>query len=155
MAVDRMDRKMNLVTKLADFGMVVLIWMTQLIVYPGFTFYSEQDLISWHSQYTYALIFIVGPLMLVQGLSHGYQLLRRWTFKQGIIVLLLLVVWVITFGFAVPMHNEIAQGNEPLLYAQKLVELNRYRTIVWTLVFLLSLLWIKDPMRKEQIKKAI
>lgn len=139
---------MNQVVKLADTGMLVLIWMTQLIVYPSFTYYAEKDLINWHEQYTFSLMFIVGPLMLFQGIGHTYQLLQSWQMKQGIIIGLLVIVWILTFGYAVPLHNEIASGNEPLVQAQKLLDLNMYRTIIWTLVFTLSVVWITDKHKK-------
>ena len=139
---------MNQVVKLADTGMLVLIWMTQLIVYPGFTYYAENDLIKWHEQYTVSLMFIVGPLMLFQGIGHTYQFLNRWHWKQGIIIGLLIIVWVLTFGYAVPLHNEIAKGNEPLEQAQKLLDLNYYRTIIWTLVFMLNVAWNTNKQKR-------
>ena len=49
-----------------DFGLVVLIWMIQLIVYPSFLHYTTTNLIKWHRKYTPLIGYIVGPLMLLQ-----------------------------------------------------------------------------------------
>ncbi len=130
---------MNL-TLLVDFGMVILIWMTQLIVYPGFSFYSAEELNDWHKRYTVMISVIVIPLMTTQLLLHAYDL---W-FDQNIIglisALLIVLLWIITFGKAVPLHNQIARNKEALASAKKLVSINWYRTILWNVVFGLSLL---------------
>ncbi len=130
---------MNL-TLLVDFGMVILIWMTQLIVYPGFSFYSAEELNGWHKRYTVMISVIVIPLMTTQLLLHAYDL---W-FDQNIISLisafLIVLLWIITFGKAVPLHNQIARNKEVLASAKKLVSINWYRTILWNVVFGLSLL---------------
>ncbi len=51
---------------LLDFGLVVLIWIIQRIVYPGFLHYSTENLVVWHRQYTSRFSAIVIPLMLAQ-----------------------------------------------------------------------------------------
>ena len=51
---------------LADFGLLVLIWMVQLVVYPGFKYYQRERLLEWHARYTSRISYIVGPLMLGQ-----------------------------------------------------------------------------------------
>ena len=54
------------ITLLVDIGLVVLIWMVQLIVYPSFTFYSKENLVNWHQKYTARIAVIVIPLMFLQ-----------------------------------------------------------------------------------------
>ena len=51
---------------LLDFGLCILIWMVQLIVYPSFLFFSDNNLFTWHKTYTKAIALIVMPLMLGQ-----------------------------------------------------------------------------------------
>ncbi|MFT6745260.1 MAG: hypothetical protein ACJAR8_001821, partial [Bacteroidia bacterium] len=51
---------------IVDFGLVVLIWMVQLIVYPSFLFYKDTELITWHTKYTPRITKIVAPLMFAQ-----------------------------------------------------------------------------------------
>jgi DMSO reductase anchor subunit len=125
---------------IVDFGLVVLIWMTQLIVYPGFTYYSDSDLLHWHTDYTTAITLIVGPLMLAQGVLHAFAFIRTRHWTNGLSISLLLLVWIHTFAFAVPLHAELVTSTTPLQTAAELVAINWYRTILWTLVFVLSLL---------------
>ena len=118
-----------------DFGLVVLIWMTQLVVYPSFTYFSESDLFSWHSRYTTAISLIVMPLMLIQVGVHGWMLLHQFTWIGLVMAILIGMAWVNTFFFAVPLHNQIAAQEDVIGAAHSLVKVNWFRTVVWTLVF--------------------
>ncbi|MEM9895807.1 MAG: hypothetical protein AAF789_05515 [Bacteroidota bacterium] len=124
--------------KIVDFGLVILIWMTQLVVYPSFTYFQSEDLIAWHSKYTTAISVIVMPLMLTQVALHGYFLLTDYHLLRLIAATLIGLVWINTFFFAVPLHNQIGASINVQEAAQSLVKVNWYRTILWTLVFLLS-----------------
>ena len=131
---------------LVDFGLVVLIWMVQLVVYPGLTYYSESDLISWHSEYTAAISIIVMPLMVAQAGIHGRQLFSDFS-RMGVAATVLIgSAWVNTFFFAVPLHHQIAARQNALEAAQELVSVNWYRTVLWSVVFLLS---VRDYLRNS------
>lgn len=124
--------------KIVDFGLVVLIWMTQLIVYPSFTYFSESDLSIWHSKYTSAISIIVMPLMIAQVILYAQAILIEFSWIKLIAVFLIVLVWANTFLFAVPLHGKITQGKEIASAAEKLVSVNWYRTIFWSIVFLLN-----------------
>ncbi|MFT7231252.1 MAG: hypothetical protein ACI8TA_000458 [Cyclobacteriaceae bacterium] len=125
---------------IVDFGLVILIWMTQLIIYPSFKYYDELQLVNWHQKYTVAISFIVMPLMLMQVALHGYQLYTAFNWLTVLAVLLIILTWLNTFAVAVPLHNQITTNTNPLTAAEKLVNINWYRTIMWSLVFLIGLI---------------
>lgn len=131
---------------LIDFGLVVLIWMTQLVVYPSFTYYSADDLVAWHSGYTIAIAIVVMPLMLGQLVVHGYDTIQGFSMLRVCAMALIVLVWVHTFFFAVPLHNQIGSGNDVIAAAEKLVHINWYRTVLWTLIFATS---IYDYIKNE------
>ncbi|MEQ8881782.1 MAG: hypothetical protein RLQ12_19205 [Cyclobacteriaceae bacterium] len=131
---------MEILMLLVDFGMVILIWMTQLIVYPGFGFYSEKELVDWHKRYTATISVIVIPLMSAQLLIHAYDLWVNQSMISIINAIIIALLWAITFGEAVPLHNQITRQEESLKAARTLVHLNWYRTILWNVVFGLSLI---------------
>lgn len=125
----------SLVRILFDFGLVILIWIVQLMIYPSFQYYSENELLKWHEKYTVAISFIVIPLMFGQLITASLQVIgERNLFTIGSLILIALV-WLSTFTQFVPIHNSIASGiaNENLL--QELVTKNWIRTILWTLIF--------------------
>lgn len=129
-----------------DFGLVILIWMTQLVVYPSFTYYEESDLMQWHQRYTVAVSIIVMPLMLGQVLVHGVNLYQSFSFIGILTVSFIACAWINTFFFAVPLHNKIGSGEEVLKNAARLVQINWYRTGLWSAVFLMDLIsYAKNP----------
>ena len=129
---------------LFDFGLLVLIWLVQLVIYPSFQYYSKKELVEWHQRYTIQVTYVVLPLML------GQLIIAILQFKNvnsapmaqytELSLLLILALWLSTFLQFVPMHNKISNGdfNEELLL--KLVRKNWIRTILWTLLFCSS--WI-------------
>ncbi|MEM6643379.1 MAG: hypothetical protein AAF616_10395 [Bacteroidota bacterium] len=125
---------------IVDFGLVILIWITQLIVYPSFTYYSEEQLIQWHPRYTTAISIIVMPLMLGQVGIHGWFLWNSFSWSGLATAILIGLAWANTFFFAVPLHNQIAAKQEVLEAASGLVRVNWYRTVLWSLVFLIGAL---------------
>ena len=69
--------------RLASFGLVVLIWLVQVIIYPAFADIAPQRFTRWHAGYTRALTWIVMPLMLGQVALLGWLLdarPSRWGF---------------------------------------------------------------------------
>ena len=119
-----------------DFGLLVLIWMVQVIIYPGFTYYNSTDLLKWHSSYTKRISYVVIPLMLGQlilGLSEAYCCPSIYTLG---ILFLILAVWVLTFRIFVPMHQKIAEGHADSTFLHSLISKNWLRTFLWTLIFI-------------------
>ena len=124
---------------IVDFGLVILIWMVQLIVYPSFLYYDAKALITWHTRYTPRITSVVAPLMLAQlGLSM-YGLYQGITLSAIIYALLVTSMWLMTFRIFIPLHEKIQRGFATTEVLQKLVRINWYRTAVWTALFLISL----------------
>ncbi|SHH68424.1 hypothetical protein [Winogradskyella jejuensis] len=132
---------LELVRLLVDAGFLVLIWAVQLVIYPSFAYYSQSNLLLWHRSYTKRVTIIVLPLMfsqLILGIIHLYQV-QNWysILSLGIIVTL----WLLTFLIFVPLHQSIDK-NKPVTNAcKKLVNYNWYRTFLWTILFLTSMLY--------------
>ena len=123
---------------LFDFGLVVLIWIIQCIVYPSFRYYPTKDLITWHKIYTARFSVIVIPLMLGQFGIALYQTILLPSLYTVISIILIICIWLATFLQFVPIHNTISKGivNEKLLLS--LVHKNWVRTVLWTLLFIYS-----------------
>ena len=121
-----------------DVGLLVLIWMIQLIVYPSFLFYTAKELIAWHKMYTKAIALIVIPLMLGQlGITIYQVFLEQNTYTSTSIVLVVFL-WGITLLKFAPMHQQISEGNTHIQLLKKLVQNNWIRTIIWTILCVMS-----------------
>ena len=129
----------NFARSMVDFGLVVLIWIVQLIVYPGFHVINPVSFNNWHRKYMVLITFVVAPLMFAQLFLTG---IRLWT-NPGILsaagMVFVVLVWLHTFFKAVPLHNALTRdGNQPQI-VDTLVKANWFRTITWSLIWVLSL----------------
>ena len=128
-----------------DFGLVVLIWLVQLIIYPGFKYCDIELFRDWHSQYSMLISIVVIPLMLTQVALVSTQLIKGPHWAIALAALLVGLVWVSTFFQAVPIHN-LLQGSSQLTqaelqhHASRLISVNWVRTILWSCIFALGLI---------------
>ncbi|MEZ4888914.1 MAG: hypothetical protein R3E32_29580 [Chitinophagales bacterium] len=128
-----------------DFGLLVLIWIVQLVIYPSFRHYSKKNLIGWHIRYTTQFTYIVLPLMLGQLIISIFQfkVIDSQPMAQYVELSLLLIIslWISTFLQFVPIHNKIANGNFDDELLLRLIKKNWIRTILWTFLFCFSLIY--------------
>lgn len=129
---------LQLVLTILDFGLLILAWLVQAIIYPSFQYINRESLPKWHANYQTLISFFVLPLMLAQlGLSvwlavniSGYLTILHSC--------LLLLIWISTFFQAVPVHQNIEKQIEVEANLSNLVKVNTPRTILWTITFLIS-----------------
>ena len=125
---------------LIDTGFLILIWAVQLVIYPSFKFYNNSNLFVWHKHYTVRVTFIVLPLMCSQLFISLYQfwILQNWYTIANVIIIVIL--WLLTFLIFVPLHQSIDKEKPVENVCEKLVSKNWLRTVLWTGLFLLSLI---------------
>lgn len=129
-----------LLTLLSDFGLVVLIWIVQLIIYPSFHMLREDDFGVWHKKYMRLISYLAVPLMLVQVMLHAMGLYEAATVLRIAAAVCVAGAWGGTFTLSVPCHNALAAGGKSHTVIQRLVRTNWLRTGCWSLAFLLSLM---------------
>lgn len=132
---------------LFHFGLVVLIWLVQLVIYPSLRYADPQTFQVWHRRYTDRVSFVVVPLMIGQlGLATlrvGLQWNAPETMQLPAILVLTIIVgcWAATFLVSVPIHTELQErGWVPALIDQLIVT-NWIRTGLWNAVFLIDFLY--------------
>lgn len=113
--------------------------MVQRIVYPSFGYNNREELLQWHKRYTGLVTWIVLPLMLGQLLLGSIAVIIAFEPIALVKLLLIVMTWVLTFAVFVPLHNALETATDQQTIVQKLVRKNWSRTILWTLLFGLSL----------------
>ena len=125
---------------LVDFGLLVLIWLVQLIIYPSFLVMRSELLVQWHQSYVQLMARIVGPLMIAQLALVLMQTLRSASPASVISLILVLTCWASSFLMSIPCHRRIAEGDTGQANLKLLVRTNWPRSILWTAVFMLGFL---------------
>jgi hypothetical protein len=113
-----------------------LVWVIQLLVYPGFAAMVGPDWETVHARHTRLMgLLVTGPWAL-QGLTCAVLLVWR---PPGVPLVAALAAGVcgavtvaVTVGSSVPCHQRLARGWDPAVHA-RLVRTNWWRTAAWTL----------------------
>ena len=127
---------------LVDFGLVVLIWIVQLAIYPSFSYFTREGLKQWHKKYTLQITFVVLPLMNVQLVLAIIHLARAQDWFTITSMLIVTGLWLLTFGLFVPMHGKIDREQYSAKTLDQLVQKNWYRTALWSVLVVLDVVYL-------------
>ena len=123
---------------LVDFGMVILLWLVQLVIYPSFLRVDPKQLVTWHSSYTFRVSFIIAPMLLAQFTLWILTAFQEPTAFSVFGCILVSICWILTFTVSVPLHDKISRGEGTRDTLQALVNTNWYRTLGWNALFVLG-----------------
>jgi hypothetical protein len=115
-----------------SWGLMVLIWLVQVIIYPGFHRIPSGSFTDYHRWYVNRVSLIVSPLMISELTMTTWWLLDTLSTVSAISAGLVLLVWISTFLLQVPIHRRLKFGKEENLI-RRLVATNWIRTIAWSL----------------------
>lgn len=130
----------ELIRLLLDFGLMILIWVLQLVIYPSLCYYKNEDLGRWHKIYTGRIGLIVGPLMIAQLLVAFWQLWKQPNFYTLGSMLVIGIIWAMTFLIFVPLHNSSSPDRSCEKITRSLEVKNWWRTFLWSFLFIGSLI---------------
>jgi hypothetical protein len=112
-----------------------LIWIVQLVHYPGFLRIPPEAYANYQQFHMKAISFIVAPSMVIELLLTlaGFAMSDLGTsYLYWVAVVCLGVVWAVTFFVSVPMHDSLASGYNAE-GIQRLINTNWWRTVGWSL----------------------
>ena len=116
-----------------SWGLLVLIWLVQLILYPAFLRIPERQFTAYHRWYAMRITLIVLPLMIGEIiLLMGWWWMGTDRSAAYLATLAVIVVWLSTFRLQVPIHRRLQHGKDDTLI-HRLVWTNWIRTAAWTL----------------------
>ena len=113
-----------------------LIWFVQIVHYPIFRKVPASHFGAYHAAHTFTTGQVVGPPMLIELGIAGCLALQpvpanlRWAGYAAYACVIL--VWAITFGIAVPLHNRLTAAGYGEAAINGLVAANWARTVAWT-----------------------
>ncbi|WZP00164.1 hypothetical protein EP7_001783 [Isosphaeraceae bacterium EP7] len=122
-------------TRIVSFGLVVLIWLVQLVIYPAFGEIERDRFLRWHAGYTRSVTWVVAPLMFGQVFLLGWLLVVRPSPPAIVAAALVAIAWVSTFALAVPAHGRLGATGQDETEIRRLIANNWIRTVSWTLAF--------------------
>ncbi len=124
---------LQLVGLFVSWGLVVLIWIIQLVHYPSFRFIDSTKFTDFHRHHTRSITVIVMPLMLAELIISfllGYQ--NGFRFLETTVLIMVIGIWLSTFLIQIPLHDRLSTGDNSKVVT-KLVNTNWIRTFLWTI----------------------
>lgn len=118
-------------------GLVVLIWLIQLLHYPSFHFFDPRSFSTAMAFHQARISLVVVPLML------GELALTSWVTYQSpsssnlAIFACVAGVWISTFVLQVPLHHQLVAYTPETI--NRLVLTNWIRTALWTIKLVIVL----------------
>lgn len=119
----------------ATWALVGLIWFVQVVHYPLLAYVGEHEFLTYEHLHTRRTGWVVGPLMPLEGATGTLLVINpadgvdQWLSVTGL--LLVAVLWVVTWLVQVPLHRSLSQRHNAILL-RKLVRTNWIRTALWT-----------------------
>ncbi len=113
-----------------------LIWFVQIVHYPIFRKVPASHFAAYHAAHTLTTGQVVALPMLVELGIGGWLALQpvpatlRWVHYAAYACVIL--IWAVTFGVAVPLHNRLTAAGYGEATINGLVAANWVRTIAWT-----------------------
>lgn len=143
MATDFLDAQTTLALRLMlDTAALVLIWLVQLVIYPAFLHFRNEDFKRWHLIYTRRVTYVVMPVMLGQLGLYGWLFFTNGSWDVVLNSVLILLTWAITFVRAVPLHGALDVEVDHLPLSARLLTVNWWRTGLWTIVWAVTLCFL-------------
>lgn len=117
----------------STFAMTGIIWLVQLVQYPGFRRVGADEFAEFHRHHCTAIGFVVGPLMVVELLTAlilagAGEPLWFWRGMLGVLI----VIWISTALWQGPLHGRLSREGARPEVIRALVRGNWLRTILWT-----------------------
>ena len=116
-----------------SWGLFILIWLVQIIIYPGFHRIPTANFVAYHRWYAFRISVVVLPLMIAEIIFLGAW---WWTGAAKtfpyVATLAVAVVWLSTFKLQVPIHRRLQHGKDRALI-RRLVASNWIRTAAWSI----------------------
>ena len=110
---------------------MILIWLVQVIIYPGFLSVPTSGFIVYHRWYVKRISFIVLPLMISEAVMTVWWLSVDHEPAAVLSAVFIAVVWLSTFTLQVPIHIRLGFGKDDALI-RRLVATNWIRTVGWS-----------------------
>lgn len=123
------------ISTVATWGMVGVIWMVQVVHYPMMSEYSAIAPVRAAADHQRRITPVVGPLMAAEGVTAVILLVDRpatmGALPAWIAAALLGLALLSTIALQVPLHSRLAEGHDEKV-ALRLITTNWLRTAAWT-----------------------
>jgi hypothetical protein len=107
-----------------------IIWLVQCLLYPGFLYLDKMTFPQAMIHHQKKISLVIVPLMLSELIIASWPIFTKFSASQVFILILVLLIWFITFTVQVPLHQKLLNEGFNEARIRKLVRTNWGRTIL-------------------------
>jgi hypothetical protein len=120
--------------------MTGVIWLVQVVNYPLYKYLDEEKFKDYQTDHIARITPVVGPIMIIELFTSlslisfiPFEMIQaKMLYPLLINFVLVVLIWLATVSYSVPIHQNLKEGWDEKLYT-KLLATNWTRTIAWTL----------------------
>jgi hypothetical protein len=129
-----------------SWGLFVLVWLVQTIIYPGLARIPSNDFANYHAWYVTRITIVVFPLMIFEIIiAIAWFFLQDDLFYPIVAIVLVMIVWCSTITFQIPIHKSLQAGKDKSKI-RRLVATNWMRTIAWSLKAFIAVVFAAESL---------
>ena len=121
-----------------DFGMLLVIWIVQIIIYPSLSIIEDSGFSDWHRRYCSKIGFFVLPLMTAQFLESSGAVFFVGSILDWCKFVTVILALLVTFAISAPCHRKLTKLGRNHAVLDRLSATNWFRTVLWSSAFILS-----------------
>jgi succinate dehydrogenase/fumarate reductase cytochrome b subunit len=122
--------------KISNLLMIGISILVQFIIYPSFKNPDFKNFNKFHKSYSNKMFYLISPIMLSELFSSAILVYENLDESYLISFCLLILIWVLTFMFIVPIHNSLSKKHNEKMVG-KMIKMNGLRTLFWSLKYLI------------------
>ena len=129
-----------------SWGLLILIWLVQIIIYPGLARIPSDDFVKYHAWYVARITMVVLPLMICEIIiAIAWFFLQDNLFYPIVAGGLIIIVWCSTFTLQVPIHESLKAGKDKSKI-RRLVATNWIRTVAWSIKAVIVMVFAAESL---------
>lgn len=130
----------DLVKVLINAALFGQAWLIQVVVFPGFLYYSEENWKVWQRHLAMRMTIVMIPLMLAQIITYTSTLITGITTSDILSLVLIIVGVAVTFYIGLPWHERSQAAEDSMELRKSAQKIIWIRTLAWSMILIISLI---------------
>jgi hypothetical protein len=133
----------------ATSAMATIVTFVHIVQYPLLMYVPPESVPTFERAYAQRAGYVIAPLMLLEVMC-GVLLCMMYSYMEVLTLLnlvLLALIWFITFAVSVPKHNALGGAWDPKVHTE-LLDSNRGRLVAWLLRLMLAVALLARPLNQ-------
>lgn len=132
--------ELDLVKVLVNTALFAQVWLVQMVVFPGFLYYSEENWKVWQRNLAMRMTIVMVPLILAQMITYTLSLVAGITISDILSMVLIIVGLAVTFYIGFSWYEKCQAAEDTMELRKSIQKVIWIRTLAWSMILIISLI---------------